>query len=281
MALYRTICLTFWTDTKIADEFTPEDRYFYLYLFTNPHTNLAGCYEVGISQIANETGYNKDSVERLLKRFSEIHKVAVYSNETKEVLLLNWHKYNWTSSDKFRKPLEAEINKVKEPTFKEYLTRIFNGENVRYGIDTICIGTICTDTSVTVTNTNIKDYTETKVVDTYSKDIKEIIDYLNIKTGKRYTGKTKAHRDHIVARLKDGFSVTDFKTVIDNQVAAWGNDERMKQYIRPETLFCGKFETYLNNVEDARQKRRREEQEINERQRKAIKDADIGIFDSV
>lgn len=168
MALYRTICLTFWTDTKIADEFTPEDRYFYLYLFTNPHTNLAGCYEVGISQIANETGYNKDSVERLLKRFSEIHKVAVYSNETKEVLLLNWHKYNWTSSEKFRKPLEAEINKVKEPTFKEYLTKLFNGENVRYGIDTICIGTICTDTSVTVTDTVYKDYVNTNNTNTVS-----------------------------------------------------------------------------------------------------------------
>ena len=168
MALYRTICLTFWTDTKIADEFTPEDRYFYLYLFTNPHTNLAGCYEVGISQMANETGYNKDSVEQLLKRFSEIHKVAVYSNETKEVLLLNWHKYNWTSSDKFRKPLEVEINKVKEPTFRDYLTKLFNGKNVRYGIDTICIGTNCTDTSVTVTDTVYIDSVNTNDSNTVS-----------------------------------------------------------------------------------------------------------------
>ena len=273
MALYRTISLSFWTDTKIADEFTPEDRYFYLYLFTNPHTNLAGCYEVGINQMSNETGYSKDSVERLLKRFSEIHKVAHYSNSTKEVLLVNWHKYNWTSSEKYRKPLEKEINGIKNPDFRKYLLDVFNGEtDKRYGIDTICIDT---------PNTNTITITDTKVIDTYSKEIIEIMDYLNLKTGKRYTGKTKAHRDHIIARLKDGFTVTDFKTVIDNQVNAWGNDEKMKQYIRPETLFCGKFESYLNNVEDERQKRKREEQEINERQRKAIKDADIGIFDSV
>ena len=279
MALYRTICLTFWTDTKIADEFTPEDRYFYLYLFTNPHTNLAGCYEVGISQMANETGYNKDSVERLLKRFSEIHKVAVYSNETKEVLLLNWHKYNWTSSDKFRKSLEVEINKVKEPTFREYLTKLFNGENVRYGIDTICIGTICTDTSVTNTVYNNIPLKETKVVDTYSKDITEIIDYLNLKTGKRYTGKTKSHRDHIIARLKDGFTVADFKTVIDNQVSAWGNDEHMRQYTRPETLFCGKFETYLNNTESEKSKLKRRDQEINDKQRASYDDSTAHFFE--
>lgn len=258
MALYRTISLSFWTDTKIADEFTPEDRYFYLYLFTNPHTNLAGCYEVGISQMSNETGYSKDSVERLLKRFSEIHKVAFYSNSTKEVLLANWHKYNWTSSDKYRKPLESEINKVKYPKFKEYLIKLFNGESVRYGIDTICIGT---PNTITITNT------DTKVLDTYAKDITEIINYLNSKTGKRYTGKTKAHRDHIIARLKDGFTVSDFKTVIDNQVIAWGNNDKMKQYIRPETLFCGKFETYLNNVEDGQQKQRREAAEIDAKQR--------------
>ena len=69
MALYRIVCMTFWTDTKIADEFTPEDKYFYLYLFTNPHTNLAGCYEIGIKQIANEIGYKVETVKNLLDRF--------------------------------------------------------------------------------------------------------------------------------------------------------------------------------------------------------------------
>ena len=66
MANYRNISMAFWTDSKIVDDFTPEDRYIYLYCMTNPHTNLCGCYEVSIKQIANETGYNTDSVERLL-----------------------------------------------------------------------------------------------------------------------------------------------------------------------------------------------------------------------
>ena len=71
MASYRNISMDFWTDSKVVDDFTPEDRYIYLYCMTNPHTNLFGCYEVSIKQIANETGYNNDSVERLLKRLDE------------------------------------------------------------------------------------------------------------------------------------------------------------------------------------------------------------------
>ena len=75
MAIYRIVQMGFWTDSKVVDEFTPEDRYFYLYLFTNPHTNLCGCYEVSVRQMAYELGYDKAVVERLLKRFSEVHKI--------------------------------------------------------------------------------------------------------------------------------------------------------------------------------------------------------------
>ena len=39
----------------------------------------------------------------------------------------------------------------------------------------------------------------------------------------------------------------EFKKVIDNKVAAWKGDPKMEQYLRPETLFSTKFETYLND----------------------------------
>lgn len=145
MAIYRTVSMSFWTDNKVADDFTPEDRYFYLYLFTNPHTNLCGCYEISIKQISNETGYSKDSVENLINRFENVHKVLKFSKEHKEVLLINWNKYNWTSSDKFKKPLSKEITNIKCSEFKEFLEQVYVE---RYGIDTSCI-----DTSVTVTDT--------------------------------------------------------------------------------------------------------------------------------
>lgn len=174
MAIYRTISMGFWTDGKIVDDFTPEDRYFYLYLFTNPHTNLCGCYEVSLNQIANEVGYNRDSIVRLVERFESIHNVIRYSKETKEMLLINWHKYNWTASEKFRKPLEKEINNVKHNGFRDYLTRLLNGEKAIYCIDTVsenedtyCIDTVSDkgrygiDTSVTVTVTDTVSNTVT------------------------------------------------------------------------------------------------------------------------
>ena len=70
MALYRNIHLSFWQDTKVTDDFTPEDRYFYLYLLTNPHTNLCGCYEISMKQMANEMGYDAKKVIKLIERFS-------------------------------------------------------------------------------------------------------------------------------------------------------------------------------------------------------------------
>lgn len=148
MAIYRTVSISFWSDSKVTDDFTPEDRYFYLYLFTNPHTSLSGCYEISIKQMALELGYSQDTCNRLIERFISIHNVIRHSKETKEILLLNWHKYNWTESPKFKKALLREIEKVKNPNFKRYLTRLANGESVGYGIDTTCI-----DTSVPVTDT--------------------------------------------------------------------------------------------------------------------------------
>lgn len=157
MAIYRNIQMSFWTDSKVSDDLTPEDRYFYLYLLTNPHTNLAGCYEISTRQAAYETGYNKETIERLLERFEKL-RLAVYSKETKEVLLINWHKYNWTSSEKFRKALEWHIGEVKNQTFKSYLMAVFNNTDdsvlipYPYGSDTTVTVTVTDTVTDTVNN---------------------------------------------------------------------------------------------------------------------------------
>ena len=149
MAIYRSIQMSFWTDSKVVDDFTPEDRYFYLYLFTNPHTNLCGCYEISKTQMALELGYSKETVERLIKRFETIHGVIRYCEVTKEIILLNWHKYNWTQSEKFRVALTKEINSVKNADFKAYLS------DLEQGIDTVSIPyPYPMDTTVTDTVTN-------------------------------------------------------------------------------------------------------------------------------
>jgi len=166
MAIYRSIQMTFWTDAKVVDNFTPEDRYFYLYLLTNPHTNLCGCYEISMKQISDETGYTKEVVERLFERMERVHNVIRVSNQTKEVLILNWSKFNWTSSEKFRKPLEKEINSVKSIDFQGFLKSLYNGD------DTVSIPyPYGSDTTVTVTvSDTVSDSFTDKGLDT--KDIR-------------------------------------------------------------------------------------------------------------
>ena len=80
----------------------------------------------------------------------------------------------------------------------------------------------------------------------YSAEINEIIAYLNEKTQSHYRTSTANTRKHIVARLKQCYTVDDFKHVIDVKCAEWLNDPKMAQYLRPETLFTElHFENYL------------------------------------
>ena len=78
------------------------------------------------------------------------------------------------------------------------------------------------------------------------EEAKEIIEYLNSRCNTRYRANTDSTKKHINARLKEGFTVEDFKQVIDTKVAEWGKDAKMRKFLRPETLFGTKFESYLN-----------------------------------
>ncbi len=118
--------MAFWTDPKVVDDMTPEDRYIYLYCMTNPHTNIGGCYEISIKQIARETGYNEDSVVHLLRRLDETHNLIRYCATTKELLLLNWHRYNWAGTEKTDRVILADIQTVKHDKFREYLVALYN-----------------------------------------------------------------------------------------------------------------------------------------------------------
>lgn len=227
MAIYRNVNIGFWEDTKVVDNFTPEDKYFMLYCLTNSHTTISGCYEISIKQMSNELGYDKDTVEKLLERFKNIHKILDYDNNTKELFIKNWYKYNWTGSSKLEQAIINSINNIKSKEFKRELIDIYNSRDTlsipyTYGSDT-------TDTDT----------------DTVSDTITDIINYLNNILNSKYRVNNKVTIKHINARLKEGYTLDDFKTVIDKKYAEWNNTE-MQQYLNPETLFGNKFEKYLN-----------------------------------
>lgn len=88
-----------------------------------------------------------------------------------------------------------------------------------------------------------------------ASEIAEIVDYLNEKAGTHYKPTTDATKRHINARLAEGYTVDDFRSVIDKKCAEWmGGD--MEKFLRPETLFGMKFESYLNAPARAQAKKK-------------------------
>jgi uncharacterized phage protein (TIGR02220 family) len=83
-----------------------------------------------------------------------------------------------------------------------------------------------------------------------------IINYLNQKTGKKFKSNSEKTLRFISARLNDGYSLDDFKKVIDIKCSKWLNDSKMIEYLRPETLFGTKFESYLNESPSINPERR-------------------------
>ena len=83
--------------------------------------------------------------------------------------------------------------------------------------------------------------------DKSNKDIYcTVISYLNEKTGSKFKWQSKDYQKHINARVTEGYTLDDFKKVIDIKCAEWLGDARMCKYLRPSTLFGTKFEAYLN-----------------------------------
>lgn len=77
----------------------------------------------------------------------------------------------------------------------------------------------------------------------------EIVNHLNNSAGTNYRASSKKTRELIKARINEGYTLEDFKVVIEKKTREWINDNKMKGYLRPETLFGTKFEGYLNQPE--------------------------------
>ncbi|WP_124046055.1 HNH endonuclease [Clostridium perfringens] len=119
---YRLVYSEFWTDAKIQEELTPEDRYFYLYLLTNPNTTMCGIYQITKKKMAFELGYSIESINSLVERFENHHKFIVYNQETRELALLNWGKYNLNKGGKPVKDcLTKELLQIKDKHLIELL----------------------------------------------------------------------------------------------------------------------------------------------------------------
>lgn len=236
MAKYRNVHIDFWQDGFVLD-LTPEEKYFYLYLMTNSKTTQCGIYELPKRIIETETGYNRETVDKLLIRFIDYGKIH-YRESTKELMMLNWAKYNYIDSPKVRKCIEKELKNVKYQAFVEiYLNNL---KQYGYRIDTLSIDYGEEREEEQEEEREREEEQEEKI------PYGEIVSYLNDKTSSQYRKNTNKTKDLIKARWNEGFRLDDFKRVIDIKTAEWINDNRMNKFLRPETLFSPKFEGYLN-----------------------------------
>jgi len=93
-------------------ELTPEEKYFYLYLMTNSKTKQCGCYELPKRIMEFETGYNRETIDKLLDRFIGYGKI-LYDENTNEILLINWLKFNPINNVNIEKCVNKEMAVIK------------------------------------------------------------------------------------------------------------------------------------------------------------------------
>jgi DnaD/phage-associated family protein len=135
MAKFRQVHVDFWQDGFVLD-LTPEEKYFYLYLMTNSKTSQCGIYELPKRIIETETGYNRETVDKLLQRFIDYGKIK-YDETTKEIMIVNWIKYNMINSSKVIACIKKELEQVKNKAFVNEFIDLC--KRYGYGIDTLCI----------------------------------------------------------------------------------------------------------------------------------------------
>lgn len=136
--VFRVVSTAFWDDGKVVDTFSPEDRYFMLYLLTNPHTTQLGIYSVPVSKMAFELGYSKDAVKVLLDRFETKYNIIKWSRETDEIAIRNYLVYSITTGGK--PVMDCLLKETADVHNKELLRYIYtNLDNKReYLNNTVC-----------------------------------------------------------------------------------------------------------------------------------------------
>lgn len=119
MAKIRILQTEFWQD-DFTLTLTPEEKFFYSYLLTNTKSNQVGCYSCPIKVMELETGYNRETVIKLINKFIDYGKI-MYNSDNSEIYIINWGKYNWNKSPNIFKCIMKEFEQIKTNEYKELI----------------------------------------------------------------------------------------------------------------------------------------------------------------
>ena len=173
--------------------------------------------------------------------------------ETGVIVIRHWRIHNYVQSDRYSKSElpEAKCVELKNKVY-EVVGQPINPDNTY--MDTNCIQNgYNLDTQIRIDNIREEENRIETLCHVSHDDVDkshfEIIEYLNIKTGSKFKATTKPYIQAIRSRLKEGYTVDDFKTVIDKKCREW-KGTKLEKYLTPKTLFApSHFDTYLNSNE--------------------------------
>lgn len=174
--------------------------------------------------------------------------------ESGVVVIKDWKIHNYIQNDRYKPSALPERDLINIQKDKSYTLKT----NV-YDMDTKCIQDVSIGKDRIGKVRLGKDRIGKDSIDILShashddvdKSHFEIIEYLNLKTGSKFKPTTKPYIQAIRSRLKEGYTVDDFKTVIDKKCREW-KGTKLEKYLTPKTLFApSHFDTYLNSNEMA------------------------------
>lgn len=118
----RLISTGFWNDDKVLNDFSPEDKYFMLYLLCNPYTTQLGVYHLPLKKAALELGYSLEAVNTLIDRFEHKYKIIKFNRETSEVAIKNYLLHSIVRGGKpVADCLEKDLKGVKDISLVGYV----------------------------------------------------------------------------------------------------------------------------------------------------------------
>jgi DnaD/phage-associated family protein len=139
MAKYRILRTDFWKNPIVSEEMSPEDRYFYVYLLTNPETTQIGIYKIRKKQMAFDLGYSIESVHSLIERFTLHYKLIRYNPETREIAIKNWGKDNLNKGGKpIMDCIFSELKEVEDTSLIPYVSELILKEEIRSLYESFC-----------------------------------------------------------------------------------------------------------------------------------------------
>lgn len=149
-------------------DLTPEEKFFYVYLLTCDQGNIIGAFELPIKIVEMQTGYNRESVEKLIARFIDYGKI-IYDQKTKEICLVNWLKHNGNPSEKLTKKYLELFSGIKSLEIKNKVLEVAHLVGLpfsinRYPIDTVSIPYPYPSHTTTLHNTDTTQHDTTTSV---------------------------------------------------------------------------------------------------------------------